>query len=648
MVFKLENKDRRPYITKIKSALICVFRKFPKEPSDEPTLKLSRETLVKYSGEIERLFYGKYEQHGSFDRYKEDVQTCIEFFHESVKKLPDDIRYWDEGLRQFTSYPDEPNLPSSAPAPSAQAPSKTLPVSEQAPIEASKSSTPIKTATEEPPVPVLSSPTPPKSSSRHDLPTTSSPGPTSPAPMTSSPLPTVPGPVSNGGSTPKSSTPLPPASTSFASIMRLAGAEARNVPDSPSPGPSTTRQKATPSPVNGIKSLMSMMMEERAARTQAQVKQRQMQETILQRLTALEEGSRSRHTEAADARAKEFAEREAAVSSREGAIKEREEQLQTEKAQVEKTANKLAEQQKAHDAKEKELSEREAKVAVLEKHYAEKLNQLDTKEKEQHEKDAHIETKLDNLSKTNITTPPSTPKQPANSPRSRTKQKVAHLTSLIPSPTAIIKLRPLEKGRLRASLSGLKSPSFHSQMTTVLKTFGATPLHLPHHATKLIDLFNFGAAIAINTEDSPYQNLHPAVKNVAIVFVSSFTSLVFEKGNWRDYDLVCGQHQIMGFIQRINCLQGARALLDWDLVHMGVDDEVEFEFEDEVPARAEHVVRKYWALFTEYVEALAMLRASTPVQMEVYGELVRYETREVEELKGVIDRACGAHGVVLE
>ncbi|EDU44956.1 predicted protein [Pyrenophora tritici-repentis Pt-1C-BFP] len=59
MVFKLENQDRRPYVAKIKAAIIAVFHKFPKEPSDEPTLNLSRGTLTKYIGEIECLFYGR-------------------------------------------------------------------------------------------------------------------------------------------------------------------------------------------------------------------------------------------------------------------------------------------------------------------------------------------------------------------------------------------------------------------------------------------------------------------------------------------------------------------------------------------------------------------------------------------------------------
>ncbi|KAA8623529.1 hypothetical protein PtrSN002B_001640 [Pyrenophora tritici-repentis] len=534
MVFKLENQDRRPYVAKIKAAIIAVFHKFPKEPSDEPTLNLSRGTLTKYIGEIECLFYG---------RYKEEVQVCIEFFNESVKKLPDDIRYWNEGLRRFTSYPAEPMSPSSAQAPSTQAPHERPSVPEQAPLEASESSTPIKTTTDEPPVPILSSPTPPKSSSRHESSTTSSPGSTSSAPTTSSPLSMVSGPVGSGGSTPKSWTPSPPAHTSFASIMRLAGAEAHEVPDTPSPELSTTRQKATPSPINGIKSLMSMIMEEKAARTQAQIEQRQMNENILQHLTALEEGSRSRQTEAADARAKEFAEREAAVSSREGAVKVREEEVQAAKAEAEKMADKLPEQQKAQDAKEKA---------------------------------AHSEKNPDAPSKSPTTL----------SPRSQTKQKVAHLTSLILATTAIIKLSPLEKGRLLASLSGLKSPSLHPHPTNHVSVPRSQPrkTHLTSTYTR-------------RSRTSP-------------LFSPQASPLVFEKGNWRDYELVCSQRQILNFTQTVNCLQGARALFELDIVQVGVED----EFEDEEPAKAEDVMGKYRKQFEEYLRALVMLTRSTPAE----------------------------------
>jgi len=645
MVFTMENQERRPYIGKIKQAIIKVYLKFPKE-SDEHSLNLSRETLVKYAGEIERKFYNAFEKDGDKGRYQESVQACIKHFDQGIKKLPDDVNWWKQGLHQFTSYPNDPT----------SAPKSSSP-------EVSDSATTIKVAPEEPSVPVLSSPKSSTSSSPPQPTGVSSPGPALPAPGTSSPLLTASRPIGSEVSPPKPSAPSPPAGLNFTSILKLASAGAPDLPSltpppaSPPKPEAVVRPKASPSPANGIKTLMSLMMEEKAARVQAETKQTQMQESILQRLTALEEGSRSRHTETADARAKELAERKAAVSSREGAIEVREEQLQADKAQAKKTADELVEQKKAQDAKDKELSEREAKIAAREKDYADKIDLLVAKDKAHRETVARVQAKIDAFEQQKTAAKPIAAKPvveakkaadnvPLISSRELAKEKVKLLTERFPTNKAIIKMNQLEKGRLCASIKGLKAVSLHLEMEAVLEVFGVSPSRRKQHATMLIDLLNFGKDItSTTTTDSPFQNLSPAVKTTATTFADSLTSSVFTKRNWRKYDVVCSQHQILALIKTINRLQNSRFMMDLDLAQTAVVDD---EFDDDEPAEPADIVKKYYAQFKDYMHALHSLVLSTPSETPAYATLAQHETCEVPMLQAALETACAAYNVALE
>ncbi|RMZ67622.1 hypothetical protein GMOD_00001573 [Pyrenophora seminiperda CCB06] len=154
---KLANSDRRPYINKIKQALIRVYNKFPKD-SNEPCLTLSREILVKYSGEVERRFFDRYQTNPDYGvhGYKKYITICIEYFDKCVEGFPEDISYWQQGLRQYTSFPDEPVLVAGKKPPStvvSDAANTTKPSS----AVASESSNTTKPTAEEPVATKLSS-----------------------------------------------------------------------------------------------------------------------------------------------------------------------------------------------------------------------------------------------------------------------------------------------------------------------------------------------------------------------------------------------------------------------------------------------------------------------------------------------------------
>ncbi|KAL1801408.1 hypothetical protein ACET3X_001750 [Alternaria dauci] len=422
-------------------------------------------------------------------------------------------------------------------------------------------------------------------------------------------------------------------------------------PASSSPPSSTTRdvsplQLSLPSPASSLKSIpektgpavasanddkletiLRLLQEEKTARIEAEakmadaeIKQKQSHDEVLQRIASLEKNHVSLKT--ITDKQKELDERADSLSKREEAVK-------TLQAKLEADISRQAATDKALVAKSEEV----------EKVFVQMQAKLDRMEKEAGARLAKTKTPVTSVKKQKelmkpaiLVSPPdsndkvsSKADKVAGKKRKSVSRIIKVLEEAFPAQKAVIVFSELKRKILRVSKVGkAQRKDFEAQIDKALTLYGTPASKREQHTTMLIDLINFNDAIGRN-DDGPYQPLNATIRDAAIEFANDgLSNWLFRSNRWLDFAKVSSQHKRMQAIDTIASLGTSLFDMDWELSSAGQPD----EFDDEISATPTEILKKYHGIFSEYGSALRCFLGAISTSSPMYGLVEAYGQRE--------------------
>lgn len=423
--------------------------------------------------------------------------------------------------------------------------------------------------------------------------------------------------TSTGSSSASSSSPSP--TTRDASPVQLSLL-------SPESSPKSTPEKTGPvvSSTNDgkLETILRLLQEERTARIEAEakradaeVKQKQSHDEVLQRITSLEKTNLS--TKAIADKQKELDERAASLSKREEAV----EALQ---AKLEADISRQAATEKACTAKSGEVD----------KAFGQMQAKLDRMEKEAKARLAKKKTPIASATKQKEPVKPTIVVSPSHSndrvvseadkvagpKRKSVGRIVAILNKAFPAKEAVVVFDELKHKTLRVFKIGkAQRKDFEAQIDKVLALYGTPASKREQHVAMLIDLINFEDAIGRN-DDGLYGLLNATVKDAAIQYANDgLSKWLFRHYMWLDFDKVFVQHGNLQSIKTIASL--GTSLFDMDLALSSAEQPDEFD-DGEITATPSEILEKYHGISNEYGSALRHFLSAVPESSPMY-ELVK-------------------------
>ncbi|CAN9085803.1 unnamed protein product [Alternaria alternata] len=422
--------------------------------------------------------------------------------------------------------------------------------------------------------------------------------------------------TSTGSSSASSSSPSP--TTRDASPIQLSLS-------SPASSPKSTPEKTGPvvSSTNDgkLETILRLLQEERTARIEAEakradaeIKQKQSHDEVLQRIASLEKINLS--TKAIADKQKELDERAASLSKREEAV----EALQ---AKLEADISRQAATEKAFIAKSGEVD----------KAFGQMQAKLDRMEKEAKARLAKTKTPIASATKQKEPVKPTIAVSPSNSndrvvseadkvagpKRKSVSRIIAILNKAFPAKEAVIVFDELKHKTLRVFKVGkAQRKDFEAQIDKVLALYGTPASKREQHVAMLIDLINFEDAIGCN-DDGLYSLLNATVKDAAIQYANDgLSKWLFRHYMWLDFDKVFAQHGNLQSIKTIASL--GTSLFDMELALSSAEQPGEFD--EEITATPSEILEKYHGIFNEYGSALRHFLSAVPESSPMY-ELVK-------------------------
>jgi chemotaxis protein histidine kinase CheA len=367
-----------------------------------------------------------------------------------------------------------------------------------------------------------------------------------------------------------------------------------------------------------LERILSLLEEERAARIEAdtkridaEMKQKQAHEELLQRIASLEKY----RSAAGDGKKKELAEREATVFKRESELTEREKiQAEKEKAfatKVQEAFTTVKQLQEKADRMQKEAEARLAKAVAPVKSATKQEDPLKSTVL------ASIAGADDKVF--------SEVKKMANPKHKSISRIVRMIKKDFPPGKAHIVFGDLKHGTLRiSSLGKAQHDNLQAQVETVLSAYEVPAPMRKQHASMLIDLVNFGAAIVRN--DERYLLLNATVKDAAFAFADErLANHLLQDNNWVKFDMVSGYHKYMQAIETIMRL--GTSLSDMNLALSSIEEPDEFDDKENAVTPSE-ILRSHYKMFAEYESALDLILGVIPESSPIYTPLEAYKTRE--------------------
>jgi hypothetical protein len=370
-----------------------------------------------------------------------------------------------------------------------------------------------------------------------------------------------------------------------------------------------------------LETILRLLQEERTARIEAEakradaeIKQKQSHDEVLQRIASLEKINLS--TKAIADKQKELDERAASLSKREEAV----EALQ---AKLEADISRQAATEKAFIAKSGEVD----------KAFGQMQAKLDRMEKEAKARLAKTKTPIASATKQKEPVKPTIAVSPSNSndrvvseadkvagpKRKSVSRIIAILNKAFPAKEAVIVFDELKHKTLRVFKVGkAQRKDFEAQIDKVLALYGTPASKREQHVAMLIDLINFEDAIGRN-DDGLYSLLNATVKDAAIQYANDgLSKWLFRHYMWLDFDKVFAQHGNLQSIKTIASL--GTSLFDMELALSSAEQPGEFD--EEITATPSEILEKYHGIFNEYGSALRHFLSAVPESSPMY-ELVK-------------------------
>ncbi|CAN9158510.1 unnamed protein product [Alternaria alternata] len=404
--------------------------------------------------------------------------------------------------------------------------------------------------------------------------------------------------TSTGSSSASSSSPSP--TTRDASPVQLSLS-------SPGSSPKSTPEKTGPEE-------RTARIEVEAKRADAEIKQKQSHDEVLQRIASLEKINLS--TKAIANKQKELDERAASLSKREEAV----EALQ---AKLEADISRQAATEKAFIVKSEEVD----------KVFGQMQAKLDRMEKEAKARLAKTKTPIASATKQKEPVKPTIVVSPSHSndrvvseadkvagpKRKSVSRIIAILNKAFPANEAVIVFDELKHKTLRVFKVGkAQRKDFEAQIDKVLALYGTPASKREQHVAMLIDLVNFEDAIGRN-DDGLYSLLNATVKDAAIQYANDgLSKWLFRHYMWLDFDKVFAQHDNLQSIKTIASL--GTSLFDMELALSSAEQPGEFD--EEITATPSEILEEYHGIFNEYGSALRHFLSAVPESSPMY-ELVK-------------------------
>ncbi|CAN9249745.1 unnamed protein product [Alternaria alternata] len=409
--------------------------------------------------------------------------------------------------------------------------------------------------------------------------------------------------TSTGSSSASSSSPSP--TTRDASPVQLSLS-------SPGSSPKSTPEKTGPvvsSNNDGkLETILRLLQEERTARIEAEakradadIKQKQSHDEVLQQIASLEKINLS--TKAIADKQKELDERAASLSKREEAASGHRESLHRQIGEVDKAFGQM---QAKLDRTEKEAKARLAKKKTP-------ITSA-TKQKEPVKPTIVVSPSHSNDRVVSEADKVAGPK------RKSVGRIVAILNKAFPAKEVVVVFDELKHKTLRVFKIGkAQRKDFEAQIDKVLALYGTPTSKREQHVAMLIDLINFEDAIGRN-DDGLYGLLNATVKDAAIQYANDgLSKWLFRHYMWLDFDKVFVQHGNLQSIKTIASL--GTSLFDMDLALSSAEQPDEFD-DGEITATPSEILEKYHGIFNEYGSALRHFLSAVPESSPMY-ELVK-------------------------
>ncbi|KAG9187421.1 hypothetical protein G6011_05292 [Alternaria panax] len=344
--------------------------------------------------------------------------------------------------------------------------------------------------------------------------------------------------------------------------------------------PSKTHISVAPTNDGKLETILRLLQEERAARieakakrAEAEMKQKQSHDEVLQRIANLEK--KNSILEATTDKQKELDERAASLSKREEAVK-------TLRAKLEADISQQVATEKAFVAK----------AAEVEKAFGQMQARLDFMEKEAGARLAKARIPVTSIKKQKE---PVKPKILAST--SDSNDKVTSKTDKI---------------------VGLKRKPMSRVVKMLNKLYERPASERKQHVSMLIDLINFEDAVGRN-DDALYSLLNATVKDSAIEFAKEgLAKWLFRNDTWLSFDEVSKQHRAMQSIKTIARL--STSLFDMNLALSSAEAPDEFD-DEETSATPSEILEKYNGIFSEYGLALRHFLDAVPESSPLYALL---------------------------
>jgi hypothetical protein len=403
---------------------------------------------------------------------------------------------------------------------------------------------------------------------------------------------------------------------------------------SPVSSPDSTPSKTEPvvaSTNNGtLEMILSLLQEERAARIEAEakradaeMKQKQSNDEVLQRISSLEKNSSSMRA-AMTNKQNELDECEASVSKQEEALKA----LQV---KLEADTSRQAAAENAFIAKTEEmlktLNELQAKLDRMKNEAEARLAKTMTLITSAKKQEGPVKTTV--LASTANTNDKVVSEANKVARRKRKPSQISKiLNKTFPPEKAVIVFDKLKHGVLRMSEVGkAQLKDLEAQFDELLRLYERPEWKREQHVSMLIDLINFGDGIGRN-DGGPYHLLNATVKDAAIDFANErLTKYPFRDNKWLKFLEVSEQHKIMQAFKTIARL--GTSLFDMDLALGSAEAPDEFD-DDEISATPSEIVKKYYGIFCDYDSALQQFLDAVPKSSPKYEPAKAY--REYEGL----------------